>query len=136
MIRTNKDLYEPISDINVTPFVDVLMVLLVAFMITAPLFTNAIDIKLPKENVRSSSIKNVKKLVISIDRKGYFFISDKRYKLDRIKALAQIWVSDKKDHSAYIRADKKVDYGQVTQVMATLKEAGIRNIGLLVEEKK
>ena len=136
MIRTNRDLYEPISDINVTPFVDVLMVLLVAFMITAPLFTNAIEINLPKENVRSSSIKNVKKLVISIDRKGNYFISDKRYNLDRIQALAQIWVTDKKDRSAYVRADKKVNYGQVTQVMATLKEAGIRHIGLLVEEKK
>lgn len=136
MIRTNKDIYEPISDINITPFVDVLMVLLVAFMITAPLFTNAIEINLPKENVRSDSIKNVKKLVISINRKGLFFINDKRQSIEKVKAMAQVWVERKKDRSAYVRADKKVHYGQVTQVMAVLREAGIQNIGLLVEEKK
>lgn len=136
MIRIDKDLYEPISDINVTPFVDVLMVLLVAFMITAPLFTNKIEIHLPKENVRSDSIKNIKKLVISINRKGKLFIFDKKYSLKKVKALAQTWVKERKDRSAFIRADKNVNYGQVTHVMAILKESGIRDIGLLVEEKK
>jgi len=67
MISTINDSYESISEINVTPFVDVLLVLLVIFMITAPLFTKAIDVQLPKENLRSSSVKDSRKMVISIN---------------------------------------------------------------------
>ena len=71
--------YDPISDINVTPFVDVLLVLLIIFMITAPLLTKSIKVQLPKENLRSSMVRNARKLIITVDKRGKYSVEGRRY---------------------------------------------------------
>lgn len=135
MLQSERDHFEPVSEINVTPFVDVLLVLLVIFMITAPLFTKAVKVDLPKENLRSSSVRDVRKFVISIDRKGRFYIRGKRYNLKNLLQVATAWKLRNEGETAFIRADKRVKYGQITSLMVTLKNSGIHNIGLLVGEK-
>ena len=135
MLRETEDLYEPISDINVTPFVDVLLVLLVIFMVTAPLFTKAIPVQLPQEHLRSSSVKDIRKFIITVNRNGNYFIRGKRHSLKKILKAAIQWRERYPGRTAFIRADKRVRYGKITHLMVELKNNGIQNIGLLVAEK-
>ncbi len=135
MLQQNLSDYEPISDINVTPFVDVLLVLLVIFMITAPLFTKAIDVQLPEEDLRSSEVKDARQFIISIDRKGNLSIRGKRYKLKDVKKISISWSERNRGKTAFIEADKRVRYGKITSVMVALKNSGLQNVGLLIKEK-
>ncbi|MBU2511714.1 biopolymer transporter ExbD [bacterium] len=135
MLRKQFDEEQPISEINVTPFVDVLLVLLVIFMITAPLFTKAIDVQLPKENLRSSKVNEARKLVITINRNGTYFINGKRYSPDSLLKEALSWKAKHPGKTAFIRADERVNYGKITSLMVLLKNSGIQSLGLLVEEK-
>ncbi|MCP4294582.1 MAG: protein TolR [Proteobacteria bacterium] len=135
MLQQNISDFEPISDINVTPFVDVLLVLLVIFMITAPLFTKAIDVQLPEEDLRSSEVKDARQFIISIDRKGNLSIRGKRYKLKDVKKISISWSERNQGKTAFIEADKRVRYGKITAVMVALKNSGLQNVGLLIKEK-
>ena len=135
MLQPNKNSFEPISEINVTPFVDVLLVLLVIFMITAPLFTKAIEVKLPEENLRSSAVKDARQFVITINRNGKFYIRGKRYSLQNLKKIAVSWSENNPGKTAFIRADQRVRYGQITALMVSLKNSGVQNLGLLVKDK-
>lgn len=135
MLKKRQEEQPPISEINVTPFVDVLLVLLVIFMITAPLFTKAIDIQLPQENLRSSTIKDARKFVIDINRNGKYYIKGKRYSAKNLLKEALKWKERSPGETAFIRADKRVKYGDITSLMVLLKNSGIQRLGLLVEEK-
>ena len=136
MLKQINEIYQPISDINVTPFVDVLLVLLVIFMITAPLFTKTIEVQLPQENVRSADIKDARKFEITVSKKGEYYIRGKKYSQSQLLAFASDWKEKNQNKAVFIRADKNVDYGKVTALMAILKNIGIRHLGLLVENKK
>jgi len=136
MRRTNNELYEPISDINVTPCVDVLLVLLVVFMITAPLFKKAIDVQLPRENLRSSSVKDARKLVISINRNGVYYIEGRHYPTRRLLEKLVEWREKNPDETVFIRGDERTSYGSIASLMVLLKNNGIYQLGLLVEDKK
>ncbi len=135
MLRRMNHQHDPISEINVTPFVDVLLVLLIIFMITAPLFTKAIDVQLPKENLRSSNIKDARKFVITINRNGTFYIKGIRHSKNKLIKVALEWKEKNHGKTAFIRADKRVKYGDITSLMVLLKNNGIQRLGLLVEEK-
>ncbi len=135
MLNRNNQFHEPISEINVTPFVDVLLVLLVIFMITAPLFTKTIEVQLPQENVRSADVKDTRKFEVTVSKKGEYYIRGKKYSESQLLAYAESWKESNRDKTAYIRADKSVDYGRVTALMAILKNVGIQHLGLLVENK-
>jgi biopolymer transport protein TolR len=135
VLKKRSEKQPPISEINVTPFVDVLLVLLVIFMITAPLFTKAIDIQLPKENLRSSSVKDARKFVITINKNGTYFIKGKRYSPQNLLKEALKWKEKSPGKTAFIRADKRVKYGKITSLMVLLKNSGIQRLGLLVGEK-
>lgn len=135
MKKRRKEEQSPISEINVTPFVDVLLVLLVIFMITAPLFTKAIDVQLPKENLRTSSIKDARKFVITINRNGTYLIRGRRYSPDNLLKEALKWKEKNPAKTAFIEADKRVDWGKIAGLMVLLKNNGIQQLGLLVQEK-
>ncbi|NQU65158.1 MAG: biopolymer transporter ExbD [SAR324 cluster bacterium] len=136
MLRQTVEAYEPISDINVTPFVDVLLVLLVVFMITAPLFTKAIDVQLPQENLRSSAVTDARKLVISINKNGRYYIEGRRYPAKRLLQKMIEWKERNPQNTAFLRADKRATVGDMTKLMVMLKNNGISRLGLLVEDKK
>jgi len=134
MSENNNNHLKPMADINLTPFVDIMMVLLIIFMITAPLMQQGLDVNLPQ--AKSPSIeKTDEDLVLTISKDGSIFLgSDKspvtigflEHKLSKIYENR-----DKKD--LYIKADEKVFYGRVVAVMSLAKAAGVERIGMITK---
>jgi biopolymer transport protein TolR len=121
-----------LAEINVTPFVDVMLVLLIIFMVTAPLMQHGMDVQLPKESIAPIPIKEIPTVTLKSNKKIFW----KQEELANLMALtrkAEEYLENKKDSSIYLRADKMLDYGFVMHVMATVKEAGVENIGMMTE---
>lgn len=124
-----------LAQINVTPFVDVMLVLLIIFMITTPMMERGVDVALPEvENVPNlSAVKEP--LVITVTRKGQIMVGSNRVE-DAAKltpVLLQV-LSERDDKTVYLEADKAVPYGRVVQVMAAIKRAGVTKLGMVAME--
>jgi len=123
--------YRPMADINVTNLVDVVLVLLIVFMISAPMMQAGVEIDLPKT---SESPKDVSSgIVISIDRNQQIFIDQYKIKADQFESRLRNIREVKKFRPIYIRADKSVPYGKVIELMDKIKKLGIENVGLITE---
>ena len=123
------------SDINVTPLVDVMLVLLIIFMITAPMMEKGVDVALPEvENAPNlSSIKEP--LVITVTRKGKIMVGSNQVEnATKLTPVLQQVLSEREDKTVYLEADKAVPYGQVVQVMAAVKRAGVVKLGMVAQE--
>ncbi len=123
------------SEINVTPFVDVMLVLLVIFMVTAPMMQQGIDVNLPK-TASSGVALNEDPFVLTIDSAGRLKAADIQISIadtrEKIKAIFET----RKNKQIYIQADRKVDYGIVAEVMGEIRAAGILNISLITVPKE
>jgi biopolymer transport protein TolR len=119
-----------VSDINVTPFVDVLLVLLIIFMITAPMMMQGVDVDLP-EATNESLPAQEEKLIISINKDGQIFISDYEVSLDSLGEKLQKVLEGRQNKEVYLKGDKTVPYGVVVRVMSELTAAGIDNLGMV-----
>ena len=129
-----KNRKKAISEINVTPFVDVMLVLLIIFMVTAPLLTSGIKINLPES---SSILKNEKKepVTISLNKKGKIFINKKVFTtqklITKLKALEKV----NKNLKIYVKADKSINYGKVMDLMTVINNAGFKKVALVTKLK-
>ena len=125
---------EPMSEINVTPFVDVMLVLLIIFMVTAPLLTSGIKINLPES---SSVLKNEKKdpVTVSINSKGEIFIQKKKFSKDQLINKLSLLKKNNQNLKIYIKGDKKLDYGKVMDLMNLINQSGFKKVALVTRLK-
>ncbi|ATX79747.1 Cell division and transport-associated protein TolR [Mariprofundus aestuarium] len=123
---------EPMGEINVTPLVDVMLVLLIIFMVTAPLLTQGVNVDLPDADAPAMQ-QNIQPLVVTIRANGDIFMQktavDIKQLAPRIKAMRE----QKPGLPVFIRGDAKTPYGRVAEVMSLLETAGIRKVGLVTE---
>ncbi|MCB1556315.1 MAG: protein TolR [Alphaproteobacteria bacterium] len=125
--------YRPMAEINVTPFVDVMLVLLVVFMITAPLLTAGVKVDLPKSEARAIADQDNKPLEITVTKDGALFIGETEVKRDRLVNLLSAMTDGDPERRIFIRADEGLAYGQVMDVLGALNKAGFKKVALLSE---
>jgi biopolymer transport protein TolR len=131
--RFRRRRYVPIADINVTPMVDVMLVLLVIFMITAPLLQVGVPVDLPKTSAQQVGGKD-EPLVVSVNAKDEVFLGDTRYEVGELATKLKAVHDQKPDQRVFIRGDKTINYGRMMQVMGIVIDAGFRQLGLLGEQ--
>ena len=127
--------YKPLSEINVTPFVDVMLVLLIVFMITAPLLTVGVPVDLPKTKAKSIA-ESEEPLVITVNAEGVIFIQDTEVELENLVPRLAAITDYKPDTRIYVRGDKSINYGRVLEVMGTVNVAGFTRVALIAELPK
>jgi biopolymer transport protein TolR len=120
------------SDINVTPFVDVMLVLLVIFMVTAPLIQQGIDVELPK--TRSSGLRNNEDpLIVTVKRDGKVFVQRAEVQIGDLETKLEQIFTTRGDREVFLRADGRASYAVVARALATLQRAGAQKIGMVTE---
>lgn len=128
---------KPMAEINVVPYIDVTFVLLIIFMITAPLVQTGVDVDLPQATTEPVEQKNEPPVIVSIDRQGRYFIDigeqeeDDPVQPQELLVRVAAVLRNKPETQIYIRGDHRVDYGKVVTVMAALKNAGVPSVGLM-----
>ncbi|UCG06794.1 MAG: protein TolR [Desulfobacterales bacterium] len=118
------------SDINVTPFVDVMLVLLIIFMVTAPMMMQGVDVSLP-ETTSEPLNSEQEHLVITIDKDNKVYINDYQVTVDFLKEKLAKILEGRRDREVFLKADKDISYGTVVQVMAEIKGAGVEKLGMV-----
>jgi len=120
------------SEINVTPFVDVMLVLLIIFMVTAPMMMQGMDVALPQVTSKPLETKE-EHLMITLNKEGDIYINDFQVTLDTLQdKLAKI-LQGRTNPDVYLKADREVPYGMVAQAMAQIKDAGVEKLGMVTE---
>ena len=126
---------EPMSEINVTPFVDVMLVLLIIFMVTAPLLTVGVQVDLP-ESAADSLPDDQEPLTISIISKGEIYIQEHQVTYQKMVPKLLAIAKNRTDTRIYVRGDKNINYGRVLEIMGTLSGAGFSKVALISEPYK
>ncbi len=128
--RFHRNEHRPMSDINVTPMVDVMLVLLVIFMVTAPLLTVGVQVDLPQTKAKAVSGED-EPLAVTVDAEGRIFIQDTEIDLPALAPRLKAITGNNPDLRIFIRGDKSIDYGRVMEVMGTINAAGFRKVALI-----
>lgn len=121
-----------VSQINVTPLVDVMLVLLVIFMVTAPIIQQGVEVSLPKVSAAALPGKE-QQFVVSITRGGDIYLNDTKMSADELADKLSAISKERPDRQVFIRADEEVAYGKVIATMAAIKQAGIENVGMVTQ---
>jgi biopolymer transport protein TolR len=121
-----------VSQINVTPLVDVMLVLLIIFMVTAPIIQQGVQVSLPKVKAAALSGKE-EQFVVSITRDSQIYLNDTRMSSAALAAKLAAIGRERRDREIFVRADDQVPYGAVIRTMAAIKAAGIENVGMVTE---
>ena len=120
------------SEINVTPLVDVMLVLLIIFMVTAPMMLQGMDVNLPQVNTTAMRTEG-ERVVITMDADGKIFLDEFEVPLEDLGLKVKRLMEVKETKMVYLRADKSIPYGLVAQIMGQVREAGVTNLGLVTE---
>jgi biopolymer transport protein TolR len=132
--RRRRDRLEINADINVVNLIDVMLLLLVVFMITAPMMTGGVDISLPRADARPLESKSG--LTVTITREGDILVDETRMSLGEFKAAFGAIAARRGRQGLYLRADQGVPYGVVVQVLAVMRAAGVGDVGLVTEPEQ
>ncbi len=130
--RRRRGSYVPMSEINVTPFVDVMLVLLIVFMVAAPLLTVGVPIELPKTEAKPLQ-GDKEPLTITVDTQGRVFLQETEIEVDKLVPKLLAITENGYEERIYVRGDRQVNYGTVMKVMGTVSAAGFRRIALVTE---
>lgn len=122
--------YKPVSEINVTPFVDVMLVLLIVFMVTAPLLSVGVPVDLPKTEAASLNDSD-EPLVVTVNREGNVFLDEEPTDLPRLVATLVATHGANPDIRIFVRGDEQIAYGRVMEVMGKISAAGFKKVALL-----
>jgi biopolymer transport protein TolR len=131
MAATTKGNRQLMAEINIIPFVDVVLVLLIIFMITAPLLYRGMDIKLPQAS--TNTIKPEERKILTVEKNQTVYLDKEEIGLARLEEKLRALKGASPDVSLYLRADRDVSYGTVVQVMDLIKRAGIDKLGIVTE---
>ena len=125
--------YRPLSEINVTPLVDVMLVLLIIFMVTAPLMTSGVSVDLPKTDAKPLNTDS-QPLTVSIDAAGKIFLQDQEVQLPELVSKLQAIAQNNQERRIFVRGDKDLAYGRIMEVMGTITQGGFTKVALLAEQ--
>jgi biopolymer transport protein TolR len=125
--------YRPLAEINVTPMVDVMLVLLIIFMVTAPLMTSGVPVDLPKTNAQPLN-SDSEPLTVSIKADGSIFLQDQAVDVSEIVAKLQAIAQNNPERRIFVRGDKDLAYGRIMEVMGTITQGGFTKVALLAEQ--
>lgn len=124
--------YHPMAEINVTPMVDIMLVLLIIFMVTSPMLVAGVTVDLPETSAAPVNGQD-EPLSITIDSKGSVYIQDTKIKKSELIAKLTAITGEKRDTRIFVRGDKKIDYGKVMEIVAAVNKAGFTKVALLTE---
>lgn len=122
-----------ISEINVTPLVDVMLVLLIVFIITAPILLPGAQVHLPQVERQTVQAATESSLVVTVTKEGDFFLQDKPITLEELKQSIQVYCQNHKDTNVFIRGDKNARYDFIVKAIFVLKEGGVNKIAILTD---
>ena len=125
--------YRPLAEINVTPLVDVMLVLLIVFMVAAPLMTSGVTVDLPKTNAAPLNQDN-EPLTVSLDAQGRVFLQETELPMSELVTKLRAMSQDRPDRRIFVRGDRGIAYGRVMEVMATITRGGFTKVALLAEQ--
>ncbi|MHB1304469.1 MAG: protein TolR [Acidiphilium sp.] len=125
--------YRPMAEINVTPLVDVMLVLLIVFMITAPLITSGVTVNLPHANAKPVNT-DATPITISVKETGDVYLQNSQVQIDHLVATLRQIAKNNTDRRIFVRGDTKVPYGTMLKVMATITDGGFNKVALLAQQ--
>ncbi len=125
--------YRPLSEINVTPLVDVMLVLLIIFMVTAPLMTSGVPVDLPKTSAQPLN-SDSEPLTVSVNAEGKIFLQDQELPLEELVTKLQAIAQNNAERRIFVRGDKGITYGRIMEVMGTITQGGFTKVALLAEQ--
>ena len=125
--------YRPLAEINVTPLVDVMLVLLIIFMVTAPLMSSAVNVDLPKASANPVG-QDSEPITVTVDSAGKVYMGDSEVQLPDLVTRLQAVAKDQKDRRIFVRGDKSNSYGRIIEVMGTIVQGGFSKVALLSEQ--
>src|SRR6201991_1381084 len=131
--RGGRGRYRPLAEINVTPMVDVMLVLLIIFMVTAPLMTSGVSVDLPKTSAQPLN-SDSEPLTVSIKADGTIFLQDQSIDLGDLVGKLQAIAQNNPDRRIFVRGDKDLAYGRIMEVMGTITQGGFNKVALLAEQ--
>ncbi len=127
--------YRPIAEINVTPMVDVMLVLLIIFMVAAPMLTSGVNVDLPNSKAKAIHEENNKPIEISVDKEGKIYFADTEVKKASLVSVLKSTMEGDEERRIYIRGDQAIEYGKVMEVLGLLNNAGFRKVALISKPK-